>query len=80
MDLPTFKANILKGQAPTQLVVLLCAENFFIADQYINTLCKKTGKEKNIINSIFEQQSISVFLQENNLKYYKSYEVLRGYY
>ena len=57
MDLPTFKANILKGQAPTQLVVLLCAENFFIADQYINTLCMKTGKEKNIINSIFEQNS-----------------------
>ena len=57
MDLPTFKANILKGQAPTQLVVLLCAENFFIADQYINTLCTKTGKEKNIINSIFEQNS-----------------------
>ena len=57
MDLPTFKANILKGQAPTQLVVLLCAENFFIADQYINTLCTKTGKEKNIINSIVEQNS-----------------------
>lgn len=31
------------------------------------------------INSIFEQQSISVFLQENNLKYYKSYEVSRKY-
>jgi DNA polymerase III delta subunit len=39
------------------LVVLLCAENFFIADQYINTLCAKTGKEKKIVNSIFEQES-----------------------
>jgi hypothetical protein len=57
MDLQTFKANILDGQAPTQLVVLLCAENFFIADQYINTLCAKTGKEKKIVNSIFEQES-----------------------
>lgn len=57
MDLQTFKANILNGQAPTQLVVLLCAENFFIADQYINTLCAKTGKEKKIVNSIFEQES-----------------------
>jgi hypothetical protein len=57
MDLQTFKANILNGQAPTQLVVLLCAENFFIADQYINTLCAKTGKEKKIVSSIFEQES-----------------------
>ena len=57
MDLQTFKTNVLNGQAPTQLVVLLCAENFFIADQYINTLCTKTGKEKKIVNSIFEQES-----------------------
>lgn len=57
MDLQTFKTNVLNGQPPTQLVVLLCAENFFIADQYINTLCEKTGKEKRLINSIFEQDS-----------------------
>ena len=57
MDLQTFKADVLSGQAPTQLVVLLCAENFFIADQYINTLCAKTGKEKKLVNSIFEQDS-----------------------
>lgn len=57
MDLQTFKTNVLNGQPPTQLVVLLCAENFFIADQYINTLCAKTGKEKRLINSIFEQDS-----------------------
>lgn len=57
MDLQTFKINVLNGQPPTQLVVLLCAENFFIADQYINTLCAKTGKEKRLINSIFEQDS-----------------------
>lgn len=57
MDLQTFKTNVLNGQPPTQLVVLLCAENFFIADQYINTLCAKTGKEKQLINSIFEQDS-----------------------
>lgn len=57
MDLQTFKTSVLNGQPPTQLVVLLCAENFFIADQYINTLCAKTGKEKRLINSIFEQDS-----------------------
>lgn len=57
MDLQTFKANVLAGQLPTQLVVLLCAENFFIADQYINTLCAKTGKDKKIVSSIFEQNS-----------------------
>ncbi len=57
MDLQTFKADVLNGQAPTQLVVLLCAENFFIADQYINTLCQKTGREKKLLTSIFEQDS-----------------------
>jgi hypothetical protein len=57
MELSKFKENVLNGQLPTQLVVLLCAENFFIADQYINTLCAKTGKEKKIVNSIFEQES-----------------------
>ena len=57
MELSKFKENILNGQLPSQLVVLVCPENFFIADQYINTLCDKTGKEKKIINSIFEQDS-----------------------
>lgn len=57
MELSKFKENVLNGILPTQLVVLLCAENFFIADQYINTLCTKTGKEKRLINSIFEQDS-----------------------
>lgn len=57
MELSKFKENVLNGTTPTQLVVLLCAENFFIADQYINTLCTKTGKEKKLINSIFEQDS-----------------------
>jgi hypothetical protein len=57
MELSKFKENVLNGQLPTQLIVLLCAENFFIADQYINTLCAKTGKEKKIVNSIFEQES-----------------------
>ena len=57
MELSKFKENVLNGTPPTQLVVLLCAENFFIADQYINTLCTKTGKEKKLINSIFEQDS-----------------------
>ena len=57
MELCKFKENILDGKLPTQLVVLVCPENFFIADQYINVLCNKTGKEKKIINSIFEQDS-----------------------
>ena len=57
MELSQFKENVLNGQLPSQLVVLLCAENFFIADQYINTLCSKTGKEKKLVNSIFEQDS-----------------------
>lgn len=57
MELSKFKENILNGQLPSQLVILVCPENFFIADQYINTLCDKTGKEKKIINSIFEQDS-----------------------
>ncbi len=57
MDLQTFKANVLDGKLPEKLVVLNCAENFFIADQYINTLCAKTGKEKKLVNSIFEQES-----------------------
>jgi hypothetical protein len=57
MELSKFKENVLNGTLPTQLVVLLCTENFFIADQYINTLCTKTGKEKKLINSIFEQDS-----------------------
>lgn len=57
MELSKFKENVLNGILPTQLVVLLCAENFFIADQYINTLCEKTGKEKRLVSSIFEQDS-----------------------
>ena len=57
MELSKLKEHIQNGFLPTQLVVLVCPENFFIADQYINTFCAKSGKEKRIINSIFEQDS-----------------------
>jgi hypothetical protein len=62
MELYKFKEHILNGFLPTQLVVLVCPENFFIADQYINTFCAKTGKEKRLINSIFEQDSASALV------------------
>lgn len=41
------------------------------------TLSEKLNKSG--INTYFEEQSVSAFLQTNNLKYYKSYEVSRRY-
>lgn len=57
MELSKLKENILNGQLPSQLLIFVCPENYFIADQYIETICNKSGKEKRIIKSIFEQDS-----------------------
>lgn len=64
MELYKFKEHILNGFLPTQLVVLVCPENFFIADQYINTFCAKSGKEKRLISSIFEQDSAMALVDD----------------
>lgn len=57
MELHKLKANLLEGKLPNKFLIFVCSENFFIADQYINMICDKSGKEKRSINSIFEQSS-----------------------
>lgn len=57
MKLQTLKTNLLENRLPDSFMIFVCPENFFIADQYIEMICNKSGKEKRLIESIFEQQS-----------------------
>ena len=57
MNLQTLKNNLLDNRLPDQFIIFVCPENFFIADQYVEMICNKSGKEKRLIKSIFEQQS-----------------------
>lgn len=50
--------------------------NYSIYDASFN-FAKKLNDNK--ISALFEEQSITTFLQENNLKYYKSYEVSKKF-
>jgi DNA polymerase III delta subunit len=68
MELYKLKENLLEGKLPTQLLIFVCSENFFIADQYVETILSKSGKEKRLINSIFEPESsiVSLFDEDNS--------------
>ena len=54
-------------------------EDYYEYGVYDATKKLSENLDKKGIKNIFEMQSISTFLQTNNLKYYKSYEASRNY-
>lgn len=54
-------------------------EGYYEYSVYDATKKLSENLDKKGIKNIFEMQSISTFLQTNNLKYYKSYEASRNY-
>lgn len=62
MKIEELKQAVTSGTLPSDFLVLVCDGNYFLADQYIDTLCQKTNKEKNRLNSIYDIESTTAFL------------------
>jgi hypothetical protein len=54
MKLTELKTLLLNGHAPENLLVFQCKDNFFLANQYLNKILDITGKELNVIHSIYQ--------------------------
>ena len=57
MKLMELKKSIQLGQAPSDFMVFVCQENFFLADQYIEAICAIRGHVVNSIKSLSELTS-----------------------
>jgi len=62
MTFKELKDNLLKGFVPTDLLIFVCKDNHFLADQYLNEICIKAGKEANTVKSIFEPTNSALAL------------------
>lgn len=63
MNIVELKKSILNLTLPEHLLVFICKENYFLANQYLDYYCNRLGITKNYINSIQEATS------NNSMKY-----------
>lgn len=57
MNLAELKVMLSKNQVPEQLIIFLCSENTFLADQYTDKICELQGNNRLSINALSEQDS-----------------------
>lgn len=55
MTLSELKQQILANKITDDLIIFVCAENYFIADQYTNAISNKTGLEKQSAFSVAQR-------------------------
>ena len=53
MDIVELKQAVSDGTLGSDFLVLVCDGNQFLANQYINELCRTTARAKNVISSIY---------------------------
>jgi len=65
MTLQELKIQLLEGTAPTDFMILLCKDNDFIANQYIERMCQLKHVKENRISSIYEPLASALSLVIN---------------
>ena len=77
MTIAELKEQVLSGKITDSLLIFVCSENYYLADQYINTIAAKTGLEKKIITSITQRDSpiLSLVIDYSNYLYVLKTEV-----
>ncbi len=65
MTLQELKTQLLEGTAPTDFMILLCKDNDFIANQYIERMCQLKHVKENRISSIYEPLASALSLVIN---------------
>src|SRR5574344_1605478 len=62
MTLEELKNSILDNTLSDEFIILKCEDNFFIADQYVDMICKNKCMSKEIVDSIFSNTDTSLSL------------------
>lgn len=65
MTLQELKTQLIDGIAPTDFMILLCKENDFIANQYVEKMCQLKHVKENRISSIYEPLASALSLVIN---------------
>ena len=65
MKLQDVKKAILDKSIEDNFLVFLCAENYFIADQYVEAIATTKNYNLQYINSLTETESTAALIQEN---------------
>lgn len=65
MTLQELKTQLLEGTAPTDFMILLCKDNDFIANQYVERMCQLKHVKENRISSIYEPLASALSLVIN---------------
>lgn len=62
MTLAELKSQILGNKITDRLIVFVCDENYYLADQYVDAIVSKTGLEKHLVNSIAQRYNPALAL------------------
>lgn len=62
MTLAELKNQILDNKITDGLIVFVCDENYYLADQYVDAIVAKTGLEKHLVNSIAQRYNPALAL------------------
>lgn len=55
MTLHEFKAALVEGKLTNELIIFVCQDNTFLADQYVDALCTQRGLAKECIESTINE-------------------------
>lgn len=75
MDVKKLKENILNNSLSDDFLILLCEENFFVADQYVSRICQNKHCQENYVEELINQDNLSlslVFDFSNNINILKT--------
>lgn len=75
MDVKKLKENILNNSLSDDFLILLCEENFFVADQYVSKICQNKHCQENYVEELVNQDNSSlslVFDFSNNINILKT--------
>lgn len=62
MDIRKLKENILNKSLSDDFLVLVCEDNFFIADQYVSKICQNKGCQENYVEDLVNQDTSALSL------------------
>lgn len=62
MDIKKLKENILNNSLSDDFLVMICEDNFFVANQYINKICQNKHCQENYVEDLINQDTSALSL------------------
>lgn len=62
MNIKKLKENILNNALSDDFLVMICEDNFFVADQYITKICQNKHCQENYVEDLVNQDNSALSL------------------